>query len=243
MNRNMREETTGPLYNLWAKFYDHTFGSIVTRRRFRAFEQLQLKPGDRVLDLGVGTGLVLPHFPRDVTVVGMDLSEGMLAKATRRCQTHDLKHCHLVQGDAMFPPFAEQSFDHVLICHTISVVSNPARLLEWAGRLVKPGGTIILLNHFQSTQPLVGWLEHILNPIFLKIGWRSDLPLEDVLRPNNLHVQYHFKMRVWDLWQIVVLTPARAGKPATTTSSPTADPQQLPDAAPDAGLLALDGTA
>src|SRR5690606_10702732 len=146
----MREEVTKKTYDVWSKVYDGTFGALVRQRQARAIEQLKmrLRPGHRVLDIGVGTGLTLPLYPSNVHVVGMDLSAGMLAKAAEKCRELGLGHCKLVLGDAMFPPFADGSFDHVIMCHTISVVSDPARLLNWANRLVTPEGSILALNHF-----------------------------------------------------------------------------------------------
>jgi len=201
----MREETTGPLYNMWSRFYDQTFGAFVIERQRRAVEQIPTRPGDKILDLGVGTGMTIKYFPRNVRIFGVDLSEGMLAKAQRKCRANDYNHVSLVQGNAMRPPFAENSFDHALICHTISVVSDPSCLLRWVSKLVKPGGHIVMLNHFRSTQPVMGWLERVTNPFWVKVGWRSDVALEDALRNANLHVSYQFKVGIVDLWQIVVM--------------------------------------
>lgn len=206
----MKEAITSRTYDLWSKFYDLTFGALVVRRQWAAVAHLPVKSGDRVLDLGVGTGMTLPHYPRDVQVVGLDLSPGMLSKAARRCRQQNLGHCHLVRADAMFPPFAPQSFDHIVICHTISVVSDPRRLLAWAQQMIRPGGSIVVLNHFQSTQPLMAGLERLFNPLFVKIGWRSDLALEDVLEGSDLTVTYSFKLRCFDIWRIVVLTSDRS---------------------------------
>ena len=77
--------------------------------------------------------------------------------------------------------------------------------------MVKPGGRVVVLNHFLSTNPFLAWWEKILNPIFVKIGWHSDLALEDCLRGTDLSVQYNFKMSHFDLWQIVVLGEPRSG--------------------------------
>jgi phosphatidylethanolamine/phosphatidyl-N-methylethanolamine N-methyltransferase len=202
----MEEAKTSGLYDLWAKFYDATFGRLVRRRQVRAVEVLRARPGERVLDLGIGTGMTLPHYPKGVQVVGMDLSPGMLGKARAKAATSGAERIDLILGDAMHPPFAAGSFDHVLITHVISVVSEPPKLLAWARRLVKPGGRIVILNHFQSANPLIRFFERWLNPLFVKIGWRSDLDLAELLRACPMGVEYQFKLSRFDLWQIIVLS-------------------------------------
>ena len=213
---NMSEPSTSRLYDLWAWMYDWTFGALVRARQSRAIQQLHPLAGERVLDMGVGTGLMLNEYRPDITVVGLDISAGMLSKAAEKCVENGLTHCRLVRADAMLPPFADHSFDHIMISHTISVVSDPAKLMAWATRLLKPGGRIVLLNHFQSTWPVAAWVERVLNPMFVKIGWRSDLALEDVLRGADLDVEYCFKMRLIDVWRIVVLRRKGEVPPAQT---------------------------
>ena len=202
----MKESKTRPTYDMWSRVYDMTFGPVVKKRQRRAISELRLKPGQRVLDLGVGTGVSLQFYPENVKVVGMDLSAGMLDKAQMKVDEEGYDHIKLVQADAMMPPFKAQSFDHVIITHVISVVSNPARLLEWAGKLVKPGGRVIVLNHFQSNHKVLGMLGKLFNPLFVKLGWRSDIVLSDCLRHTHLNVEYHFKLNPIDLWQIVVMS-------------------------------------
>lgn len=207
----MKESMTSRTYDLWSLVYDRTFGRLVHKRQQRALDQLHLRSGDRLLDIGVGTGLTLEHYPPDVHVVGMDLSAGMLAKAKQKQVDLALAHCSLIRADAMTPPFAEASFDHVVISHTVSVVSDPGRLLRWAARLIRPGGRIVVLNHFCSTDRIIALFERILSPLCVKLGWRSDLSLEDVLRGVDLEVEYYFKLRQWDIWKIVVLAHRRSG--------------------------------
>ena len=202
---HVTERRTIKVYDLWSRLYDRTFGFVAQKRQKCAMAQLPLKAGDRVLDLGVGTGMTMPLYPRDVKVIGMDLSLGMLTLAAAKHQAMKLDHCLLVQGDAMAPPFAAASFDHVLISHTIGVVSDPVGVLRLAARLVRPGGRIVVLNHFQSSRPFVAAVENALNPLCRRIGWRSNLPLESLLRGPDLDLEYCFQIRLADLWKIAVL--------------------------------------
>lgn len=210
-NREERAKKPKQTYDRWAGVYDLTFGKLVHRKLEHALVQLHLKPGDRVLDMGVGTGASLSHYPKDVTVIGIDLSEGMLAQAEERRTNERMTHCHLVCGDAMLPPFAPQSFDHIVMAHTISVVPDPALTLLWASRLLRPDGKLVLVNHFLSEFKPVRAVIKALNPICLKLGWRSDLSLSDVLAGTDLELEYFFRQQVVDMWQIVVLRHPRPG--------------------------------
>ena len=93
-----------------------------------------------------------------------------------------------------------------MVNFSFTFVSDPKKLLHWSKELIKPGGRIVVINHFQSTLSIIAWVEQILSPLFVKIGWRSDLALEEVLSSCNLRVDYRFKIGVIDFWQIMVLT-------------------------------------
>ena len=201
----MTHEKTERVYDLWSRVYDLTFGTVTRKRQHHALGHLAVQSGDWVLDLGVGTGLTMALFPADVHVVGLDRSSGMLLKAASRCRTLQLGHCHLIQADAMRPPFADASFDRILISHTISVVSNPQSVMRWATRLVKPGGRVVVLNHFQSAHRLLAAVERALNPMCMLAGWRSDLTLEAMLAGTDLQLEYCFQLRTADMWKVVVL--------------------------------------
>ena len=204
MKLTMDEHTTSRIYDRFSVVYDKTFGRLVQRRQRIAIERLGLEAGDRVLDLGVGTGLTIPMYPEDVTIVGLDLSWGMLEEARRRALEAGRK-AWVVQADALRPPLRPESFDHVLITHVISVVSDPAELLRRAAELTRRGGRIVLLNHFRAEHGPVASLEKAINPLCMKVGWRSDLSLAESLENVPLKVEKQIQLRRWDLWKIIVL--------------------------------------
>jgi len=201
----MVEAKTGRLYDLWSRCYDGTFGRLVHKRQVRAIQELRAAAGERVLDLGIGTGITLEEYPAGVHIVGMDLSAGMLAKARQRAKQLDQSRASLVQGDAMRPPFAEGVFDHVLVTHTVSVVSDPPRLMRCCAELVKPGGRVVVLNHFRSEIRPIGLLEQAINPLCTRLGWRSDLTLHDCIDGCGLRLLHQFKLRRGDVWRFAVL--------------------------------------
>ncbi|MEM7576542.1 MAG: methyltransferase domain-containing protein [Planctomycetota bacterium] len=198
-------------YDAWSKTYDATFGRLVHKRQTRAIAELGCEPGMRVLDLGVGTGLSMSKYPNSCRVVGVDLSGGMLRQAKSNLEQagHDARG--LIQGDALRTPFADGAFDRVMVSHVISVVSDPAALLRECRRVVKPDGRIVVLNHFQSPSRVVGFCEKVLNPVFVRLGWRSDLTLHECLAGQGLQVLYHFKLSAVDFWQVLVLSPTPVG--------------------------------
>lgn len=235
----LRLPAAGCVYDRWSKSYDATFGRLLSAEHYRAVAQLHLKSGDRVLDVGVGTGIMLSCFPPDVSVVGFDLSQDMLQVASRRCRAAELDNCHLIRADAVLPPLAEESFDHVIISHTISVVSDHERLLTWAARLIRPAGRVVVLNHFRSDRTWIGWLEKRFNPLFVKLGWRSDLALEEVLATTSLRMVYRFKMHLVDLWQIIVLQHLDQQQPLPLAVAPPPIDEPALHAGPSA-MAALD---
>ncbi len=193
-------------YDIWSKVYDRVFTRMLQPRLERAVTEMNLKKGDKVLDVGVGTGLSLPCFPPCVSVVGLDISYGMLQRAKSKINHTNLNNVSLVQGDAMNLPFAAHTFDHVFISHMISVVPNPTATLEWAARVVKPQGKIVIVNHFRSEKPVAAAFAKLINPLCKRLGWNSNLALQPLLNNSSLKLEYRYKLRKRDLWQIVVMT-------------------------------------
>ena len=209
----MQEASTKKIYDIHAMFYDATFGRLVKRRIARAISHMNIAPTDRVLDLGIGTGVSLNYYPNRGRIVGIDLSSGMLRKAREKVRERGLDHAVVFQADALHLPFADDTFEHVFISHVISVVSDPCKLVQKAQRVAKPGARIVIVNHFQSTNRFIAMLEKWLCPLCTKLGWRSDLALQDLIRQTGVEIDYRYKLESIDLWETVVINNNKSAVP------------------------------
>jgi phosphatidylethanolamine/phosphatidyl-N-methylethanolamine N-methyltransferase len=225
----MQESSTKKIYDVHSMFYDATFGRLVKRRIERAINHMNIADTDRVLDLGIGTGQSLNFYPQRGRIVGVDLSAGMLRECRKKIRERGLEHASVFQANALELPFADDTFDHVFISHVISVVSDPYRLVQEAQRVAKPSARIVIVNHFQSTNRFVALIEKWLCPLCTKLGWRSDLALQDLVRRTGVEIDYRYKLESIDIWETVVLSNNKSAIRSRVRSSTTADSVDMPD--------------
>ena len=203
----MQEASTKKIYDIHSMFYDATFGRLVKRRIERAINHMNIRPDELTLDLGIGTGVSLNFYPTDRgRVIGVDLSAGMLREARKKIRERELDNMFVFQANALELPFADSTFDHVFISHVISVVSDAVQLVREAQRVAKPGARIVIVNHFQSTNRFIAMVEKWLCPLCTKLGWRSDLALQDLVRRTGMEIDYRYQLASLDLWETVVIT-------------------------------------
>jgi phosphatidylethanolamine/phosphatidyl-N-methylethanolamine N-methyltransferase len=182
----MHIDTVKAAYRRYASFYDMVFGPVLQPGRKAVIEALKLRPGERVLEVGVGTGLSLPMYPHDVRVTGIDVSRDMLAKARARATAKELENVEaLLEMDAEAMAFPDASFDKVVAMYVVSVVEDPARLLEELHRVCKPDGEIFLVNHVRSDNPILGALEKGLARFSDKLGFHPDFELRHMLNGSQ----------------------------------------------------------
>jgi phosphatidylethanolamine/phosphatidyl-N-methylethanolamine N-methyltransferase len=190
------------VYEKIAKVYDLTFGPTLHPGRLIALEGMGIKPGDRILEVGVGTGINASLYPRHCHVTGIDFSAKMLEKARERVERKGVRNVRLMEMDAGNLSFADNSFDIVYAPYVISVVSDPVRVVREMRRVCRPGGKFIVLNHFKSPNRLVAKVERAISPFTVHIGFKSDLDLPGFLAQADLtpvSIQKVSFPRIWSL--------------------------------------------
>jgi len=191
------------VYENLAWVYDLTFGPALHPGRVDAIERMGIKAGDRVLEVGVGTGINTTLYPPDCAVTGIDFSSSMLEKAHDRIARKGVRNVRLLQMDAQNMKFADDSFDIVYAPYVISVVPDPVAVTREMYRVCRPGGKIIILNHFRSKSRVGSWLETIIAPFTLYLGFKSDLDLPAFLVQANLKPVSIEKVNVPRIWSLV----------------------------------------
>jgi len=182
----MQVEAVKAAYARYAKVYDALFGPVLHRGRKAVIEELKLRPGDRVLEVGVGTGLSLPLYPPFVRITGIDLSREMLDKARARVAARNLSNVEgLCEMDAEAMTFADASFDKVVAMYVVSVVERPAQLLHELHRVCAPQGEILIVNHVLSDSPVLGAMEKGLARFSDSLGFRPDFALSDLVNGSG----------------------------------------------------------
>jgi phosphatidylethanolamine/phosphatidyl-N-methylethanolamine N-methyltransferase len=189
------------VYNTYSGVYDFLFGKVFQSGRELGPELLELFPGAKLLEVGIGTGLSLPLLPRNIDFTGIDLSQGMLDQAQKRADQLKLRRIELLKMDATKLEFPDHSFDRVFAAYFISTVPDPVRVVHEMKRVCKPGGYLVFLNHFQSEHPVFGAMDKLWSPLCYRVGFRTDLNLRELMEETGLDIE--ICERIGLLWKAV----------------------------------------
>lgn len=191
-------------YRRYAGIYDVLFGPIMHPGRKRIVDALSCRPGDDILEVGVGTGLSLPLYSRGVRVTGIDVSREMLDIARRRVARELLPQVEaILEMDAQAMSFPDARFDKVVAMYVVSVVPDPKKLVAEMRRVCKPGGDIVIVNHFSSRNPVLGRMETLLAPCSRLAGFRPNLDMSEFLANTGLHVDEIRGTNLFGYWKIL----------------------------------------
>jgi phosphatidylethanolamine/phosphatidyl-N-methylethanolamine N-methyltransferase len=154
--------------------------------------------------VGVGTGLTLDGYPASTQVVGIDVSPQMLERARQRAAQLPGRDISLFLMNAERMEFGDDSFDCVTVPYVLSVTPNPARLVHEIRRVCRPGGAILIVNHFSGSR--FWWLmERAVRSMADRIGFRSDFRFEEHILAHDWQVASVRPVNLFGLSKLVVL--------------------------------------
>ncbi len=206
------------LYAEFAPLYDKVFGKIFYSRLREVIERLRIPRGAKVLEVGAGTGTSFPAYPRHCEVTGIDLAPDMLARAKQKIIENGWGHLKVMEMDALNLDFADNSFDYVMAFHVVTVVPDPIRMIAEAKRVCRPGGRIVIVNHFTSDFPVLGSLTEALDPVTRHLGWRTNLRLKPFIRSTELTTERIYKLSKLSLYTVLVGSNHKNGNQASMRS-------------------------
>jgi phosphatidylethanolamine/phosphatidyl-N-methylethanolamine N-methyltransferase len=192
------------IYSDFSHLYDKIFSRFFCDRINAVITGLNIQPGAKVLEVGIGTGLSLAAYPSHCDVTGIDLALDMLERARQKTRENGWRHFQLLKMDALNLEFPKNSFDYVTSFHVISVVPNPVRMMQEIHRVCKPGGTVVIINHFRTTKPILGPLIDALDPITRLLGWSASLRLSQAFAGVPLRIEKRFKTSPFSLFTVVL---------------------------------------
>ncbi len=194
-------------YRIYAPIYDALFGAVLGPGRVRMAQAVGTLSPNSVLEVGVGTGLALPHYPADAVVTGIDLSPDMLHRARLLADRLHDRHIVLHEMNAEGLSFGDDSFDCVTVPYVLSVTPNPDQLVSEIRRVCRPGGHILIVNHFSGSR--AWWLlERMVRSAADRVGFRSDFDYERHVLSHDWQVLSSTPVNLFGLSRLVVIRNA-----------------------------------
>jgi phosphatidylethanolamine/phosphatidyl-N-methylethanolamine N-methyltransferase len=144
-------------------------------------------------------------YARTARITGIDLSSRMLEKAKKRIAAKGLDNCNVLEMDATKMTFADNAYDVVYAPYVISVVADPVAVAREMYRVCRPGGRVVILNHFKSANPLLSRFETAISPMTVHIGFAADLDLPGFLEQADLSPVSIEKVNVPKIWTLITV--------------------------------------
>lgn len=200
----IKEEHVIQCYKRYAPFYDWLFGRILQPGRKAIVREVENLRPQEILEIGVGTGLMLPLYPGDIPVTGVDISLDMLKKAEEKICTQRQAQISLLEVNGECLPFSDNSFSCVVIPYTYSATPNPEKLIEEAKRVCQEDGTILIVNHFSGFKSIWNMLEKASKPLAKKLGFYSDFSYQKYVEDSGLDVINVYPVNLFGLSRVVI---------------------------------------
>jgi phosphatidylethanolamine/phosphatidyl-N-methylethanolamine N-methyltransferase len=191
-------------YRRYAPLYDLLFGAVLSHGRARMAQAVGALGPERILEVGVGTGLTLDRYPENASVVGIDVSPEMLARAKERADNMPEREILLHAMDGENLTFDDHSFDCVTVPYVLSVTPDPDQLVAELRRVCTPNGYIVIVNHFSGSR--FWWLlERLVSSLAARIGFRSDFDFSRHVLSHDWTVESISSVNLFGLSKLVVI--------------------------------------
>jgi phosphatidylethanolamine/phosphatidyl-N-methylethanolamine N-methyltransferase len=200
----LRNPHESRIYSDFSHLYDKIFSRFFRERIESVIANLHIPFGAKVLEVGIGTGLSLPAYPSHCDVTGIDLAPDMLELARQKTEENHWRHFRFLEMNAMELEFPDNEFDFVTSFHVVSVVPDPVKMMREIYRVCKPGGTVVIINHFRTTKPVLGPIIGALDPLTRRLGWHASLRLTDAFADVPLRIEKQFKTSPTSLFTVVL---------------------------------------
>jgi phosphatidylethanolamine/phosphatidyl-N-methylethanolamine N-methyltransferase len=210
--RDLDATLVGKAYSNWADVYDRLCGPLFRTAHVAAAAAAN-RVGGRILEIGVGTGLLLPLYEKSTRVTGVDLSPEMLAKARERVSAQGLAYVVALEtGDVHQLVHSTASFDVVVMPFVLTLVSAPEVALDSCLRVLRPGGEIIIVSHFRSHTPWIAALESWVAPWIAGAGLRPDFPVSRLAdwaaTRGNAEITEVRELKPFGIYRLIRITKA-----------------------------------
>ncbi|MCP4254293.1 MAG: methyltransferase domain-containing protein [Candidatus Scalindua sp.] len=194
---------TTKIYSLYSHFYDSFFGAIFHPGLRAASELMNIQPGERVLEVGIGTGMSLSLYPDNVEVVGIDINQDMIKQAGEKKQRMGYANVKLCITDATEMGFKDNYFDKVIASHSITVIPTPDETLKELKRVCKEDAEFFFLNYSGSDDNVVARIEKAWSPIRSRLGLGKAIDLEGLLQKANFKIDFKNRVNIFKLFQLI----------------------------------------
>ncbi len=194
---------TTKIYSLYSYFYDSFFGAIFHPGLRAASELMNIQPGERVLEVGIGTGMSLSLYPDNVEVVGIDINQDMIKQAGEKKQRMSYTNVKLCITDATEMGFKDNYFDKVIASHSITVIPKPDETLKELKRVCKEDAEFFFLNYSGSDDNVVARIEKAWSPIRSRLGLGKAIDLEGLLQKANFKIDFKNRVNIFKLFQLI----------------------------------------
>ena len=191
-------------YRRYAPVYDRLFGKVLEPGRQALSKEVNALKPTSILEVGVGTGLLLAQYPAAARIVGIDISDEMLEIARQRARELPHMTIDLQWMDAEALTFADESFDCVVLPYVLSVTPDPDALVKEVRRVCRKNGTIIVVNHFSGSGTWL-LLERLVRNVAEKIGFRSEFSYAEHVTRHGWEVISVRKVNLFGLSRLIVI--------------------------------------